>query len=109
MCSTVRGADWTPSLGRDASQRARSCQNRYMKHFWLASVLAIAFAVGAHGQRGAAPGTDLPPVDVAALLKTAKPDIAQRIARFKPVRMPFTTTGLSASERQMIDQLVIAS
>jgi hypothetical protein len=36
------------------------------------------------------------------------PDLDQRLARFKPVRMPFTATGLTARERQMIDQLVIA-
>jgi len=43
------------------------------------------------------------------MLKTAKPDIAQRLARFKPVRMPFDPSALSANERQMIDQLVAAS
>ena len=36
------------------------------------------------------------------------PDLDQRLARFKPVRMPFNASGLSARERQMIDQLVIA-
>jgi hypothetical protein len=36
------------------------------------------------------------------------PDLDQRLARFKPVRMPLAATGLTARERQMIDQLVIA-
>ena len=36
------------------------------------------------------------------------PDLDQRLARFKPVRMPFNSTDLNARERQMIDQLVIA-
>lgn len=80
-----------------------------MKLTWLASVLAVALAISVEAQRGSAPAADLPTVDAAAMLKTAKPDIAQRIARFKPVRMPFVPTGLSASERQMIDRLVIAS
>jgi hypothetical protein len=35
-------------------------------------------------------------------------DLDQRLARFKPVRMPFDAAGLTALERQMIDQLVIA-
>jgi hypothetical protein len=60
------------------------------------------------GQRGAAT-TDLPAVDAAAMLKTAKPDLAQRLAQFKQVRMPYDPAPLSANERQMIDQLVAAS
>ena len=54
-------------------------------------------------QRGAAPT-----VDVQAALKTVAPDLPQRLARFKAVRMPFDAAGLSARERQMVDQLVIA-
>ena len=48
------------------------------------------------------------PPDVAAALKTVVPDLDKRLARFKPVRMPYTATTLSPRERQMIDQLVIA-
>jgi hypothetical protein len=73
----------------------------------LTVILAIDLTLVASTQR-AAPGT-LPPVDSAAMLKTAKPDLAQRIARFKPVRMPFDGGGLGAGERQVVDQLVIAS
>src|SRR5690349_4952231 len=50
----------------------------------------------------------LPPVDAAAALKTVVPDIDARLARFKAVRMPYTSAALSARERQMVDQLVIA-
>ena len=56
--------------------------------------------------RGAPPGQ--PTVDVAAALKTVAPDLDARLARFKPVRMPYNASTLSARERQMIDQLVIA-
>src|SRR6266487_28759 len=71
--------------------------------------LGVVLAVSAKAQRGAALPNDLPAVDAAAMLKTAAPDLPKRIARFKPVRMPFDAAGLSAGERQMIDQLVIAS
>src|SRR6266496_4183518 len=71
--------------------------------------LGVVLAVSAKAQRGAALPNDLPAVDAAALLKTAAPDLPKRIARFKPVRMPFDAAGLSANERQMIDQLVVAS
>ncbi|HEY3162072.1 MAG TPA: hypothetical protein VGJ78_24085 [Vicinamibacterales bacterium] len=50
----------------------------------------------------------LPNVDAAAALKTVAPDLEARLARFKPVKMPFNAAGLSARERQMVDQLVIA-
>jgi hypothetical protein len=49
-----------------------------------------------------------PKVDVAAALKTVVPDLNQRLARFKPVKMPYDPAGLSQRERDMIDQLVIA-
>src|SRR5450432_1388675 len=37
------------------------------------------------------------------------PDLAQRVARFKRVRMPFNSQGFSARELRMIDKLVDAS
>ena len=49
-----------------------------------------------------------PAVDVNAALKTVVPDLDARLARFKPVRVPYDTSALSARERQMVDQLVIA-
>src|SRR3954464_15386720 len=60
------------------------------------------------GQRGAST-TDLPAVDAAAMLKTAKPDLAQRLAQVKQVPMPYDPAPPRAHERQMIDQLVAAS
>jgi hypothetical protein len=36
------------------------------------------------------------------------PDIAQRVAKFKPVEMPFDAAGLSAREKQLINKLVDA-
>jgi hypothetical protein len=55
-----------------------------------------------------AAGLAQPKVDVAAALKTVAPDLDQRLARFKPVKMPYSSAALSAREQQMVDQLVIA-
>ena len=79
-----------------------------MKPLRFAIVIVLLVVAGVRAQRGNATA-DLPPVDAAAMLKTAKPDIAQRLTRFKQVRMPFDASGLSPRERQMIDQLVVAS
>ena len=38
----------------------------------------------------------------------AAPDLAQRLAKWKPVEMPWTGAGLSARERQMVGKLVEA-
>src|SRR3954469_18140637 len=48
-----------------------------------------------------------PAPDTAALLKTV-PDLTAKLARFKPVRMPYNEAALSGRECQMIEQLVIA-
>jgi hypothetical protein len=37
------------------------------------------------------------------------PDLAERVAKFKLVRVPFNSAGLTAREKQMIDKLVDAS
>jgi hypothetical protein len=37
------------------------------------------------------------------------PDLAQRVAKFRPVRMPFDSGGLNARERRMIEKLVDAA
>jgi len=49
-----------------------------------------------------------PKVDVAAALKSVTPDLDQRLARFKQVKMPYNSAALSQRERSMVDQLVIA-
>ncbi|MGA3294116.1 MAG: Zn-dependent hydrolase [Candidatus Acidiferrales bacterium] len=41
--------------------------------------------------------------------KVVAPDLAQRIAKFKPVKMPFNSQGLSAREKKMVDKLVDAA
>jgi hypothetical protein len=74
-----------------------------LRRVLLAAVAAVVAAIGApHAQQ------PLPSVDVDTALKTVVPDLDARIARFKPVKMPFNAAGLDARERQMIDQLVVA-
>ena len=80
---------------------------------YITRFATLLFVVGFAGltQRAAAPPTvppGQPTVDVAAALKTVVPDLDARLARFKPVRMPYNGSALSARERQMVDQLVIA-
>ena len=73
------------------------CQNARMKRALAALVLVASAGVVAQ-----------PKVDVAAALKTVAPDLDQRLARFKQVRMPYNSGALSQRERAMVDQLVIA-
>ena len=70
-----------------------------MKPLLLAAAIAVF----------AAQAPALPSVDAAAMLKTAKPDLAHRIAQFKRVQMPFDAGTLTPNERKEIDELVAAS
>jgi hypothetical protein len=75
---------------------------------FLALGMAMTAALRAQS-RGAAPAPEpLPAVDANAALKTVVPDLDARLARFRTVRMPFNAAALSARERQMVDQLVVA-
>ena len=73
-----------------------------MRKRWLAA-LVIAIAASGLGEAQQKPGAH-----VTVVLKTVAPDLEARLARFKPVRMPYNTSALSPRERQMVDQLVIA-
>ena len=68
----------------------------------VAAVVAGVLAASPRAQQH--PAT----VDAAAALRTVAPDLAARLARFKPVNMPYNAAPLNARERQMVDQLVIA-
>jgi hypothetical protein len=77
----------------------------------LTALLFVAVGCAAFTQCTAAPPNARPGqqvVDVEAALKTVAPDLDARLARFKPVRMPYDASALSPRERQMVDQLVIA-
>ena len=85
-------------------------------HLLAAIVAGSLMACGRSEQAATAPGPPAPAgaseapvaVDVEAALRSAVPDLEQRIARFKPVRMAFDASRLNDRERQMVDRLVIA-
>lgn len=71
--------------------------------------LALLASITGNAQHAQpAPQSDLPTVDAAAMLKTARPDLGKRVAQFKQVSMPFDASTLDARERQMVNQLVVA-
>src|SRR5215471_93550 len=63
--------------------------------------IAVAMLLSATGH-----AQPLPKVNTDAALKTVVPDLGQRLARFKQVKMPYNTAGLTVREREMIEQLV---
>ncbi len=69
--------------------------------------VAVLLSTGLTAQRATLAGS-LPTVDAVAALKSVVPDLDRRLARFKSIRMPYNTAGLSDRERQMVDQLAIA-
>ncbi len=40
---------------------------------------------------------------------TVVPDLDQRLAKWKPVNMPYDSAGLDAKQKQVVDKLVKAS
>jgi hypothetical protein len=72
------------------------------------SLLILAFAaiasIGATSTAGAVPGS--PPSCTSHPAPTE--NIAAQLAKFRPVRMPFNTAGLSAREMSMVQKLVVA-
>jgi hypothetical protein len=40
---------------------------------------------------------------------TIAPDLGERLAKWKPVRMPYDSSGLTTREKQVVDKLVQAS
>ena len=53
-------------------------------------------------------GRMLTAIIMAAAISVA-PDIDQRLAKWKPVEMPFTDEGLSAREKKLVNELIAAS
>ena len=69
--------------------------------------LMLVIAANAHPQ---SPDPKPPGSQAAGSSKlVVVPDLAERVAKFKPVHMPFNSQGLSAREKEMIDKLVDAS
>ncbi|HEY3043222.1 MAG TPA: hypothetical protein VGJ39_04320 [Vicinamibacterales bacterium] len=80
----------------------------------LTAIVAGSLMACSSTEQSPAPATTpsasagLPAIDVDAALRSAVPDLEQRLKRFKPVRMAFDAGTLNERERQMVDQLVIA-
>src|SRR5215208_7491573 len=81
-----------------------------MKKFFVAVGVLLAATLATNAQQknpSPSPAASArPALDVNAALKTVAPDLEMRLARFKPVKMPYNATALSTRERQMVDQLV---
>src|SRR5271167_1215426 len=58
----------------------------------------------AHSRQSAAPSSAS-----ASSKLVVVPDLAERVAKFRLVHMPFNSQGLTAREKKMIDKLVDAS
>ena len=63
------------------------------------TVVAAAAAAGLAAQGRSSAGPPRAATDVAAALKTVVPDLDRRLARFKVVRMPYNSGGLTSPER----------
>src|SRR6266481_6522338 len=67
----------------------------------------LLFKIRAHGKMGMAPRANAE-ASIAAPLDVA-PDIDARLAKFKPIEMPFKRAGLSEREQQLVEKLVDAA
>jgi hypothetical protein len=94
-------------LTRAAPAARRRRVGRLARWLAAAAVIAIAgaMAVTLASPSGGAGGASAEPSLSAA---QAAPDVEQRLARWKPVAMPFDGAGLTVRERQLIDKLVLA-
>jgi hypothetical protein len=72
---------------------------------WLFFAL-VPLAASAQSTPGLKPAPADPTVSTRPLII---PDLAQRVAKFKPVEMPYDSSRLTAREREMIDKLVDAA
>jgi hypothetical protein len=69
-------------------------------------VLTVALAVAGFS---ADPQAVAPPQNARAAKLVVVPDLASRVAKFKPVHMPFNSKGLDAREIKMVKKLVDAA
>jgi hypothetical protein len=75
-----------------------------MRRLTYFSALLLVLVGGAGFAQRATPARAIPAnepaVDVSAALNTVVPDLDARLARFKPVRMPYNASALTARERR---------
>jgi hypothetical protein len=80
-----------------------------MKHFVAAALLMTVACGGTPTAQRETSAATPATIDVDAALRTVVPDLVRRLARFKQVQMTFDGGSLTDGERQMIDQLLVAS
>jgi hypothetical protein len=76
------------------------------KYLCAAALIAALLAAAATKLQSSPQGTTV--AAISAKLNVA-PDLAQRVAKFERVKMPFRSAGLTAREQQMVEKLVDAS
>src|SRR5580692_1253098 len=74
-----------------------------------AITVATLYPLGANQHSAAAPQSSATAAPAASAKPYVVPDLAERVAKFKLVQMPFNSAGLSAREKQMVEKLVDAS
>jgi hypothetical protein len=75
----------------------------------IAGLLALLAGGAAGGSAAAAAAPPAaPPRSLQELAEQAAPDLEQRLAKWKPVAMPFDDSRLGPRERQLVDRLVEA-
>jgi hypothetical protein len=80
--------------------------------FLASGLLSAHLALGAAAAlpQSTPPPKPAPPSHASASTKlVVVPDLAQRVAKFKPVKMPFDSSGLTSREKQMVAKLVDAA
>jgi hypothetical protein len=74
-----------------------------------AIAVATLYPLAANQHSAAAPQSSATAAPAASAKPYVVPDLAERVAKFKLVHMPFNSAGLSAREKQMVTKLVDAS
>ena len=74
-----------------------------------AIAVATLYPLAANQHSAAAPQSSATAAPAASAKPYVVPDLAERVAKFKLVHMPFNSAGLSAREKQMVEKLVDAS
>ena len=74
----------------------------------LLFILLLPFLFRIHGKNKTSGGADTVNPSIAAPLGVAA-DLNQRLAKFKPIEMPFSRAALSDREQQLVQKLVDAA
>src|SRR5271154_4769993 len=76
---------------------------------WHSLLIALFFIAPSSAQRGAKPMTGSAAKGAESAGMQVEPDLAEQLAKFRRVEMPFHSAGLSARDVKMVNKLVDAS